>query len=68
MSSDDRTTAWVTASDTGTSCVKVRRHQGLIEIGDTKDPDGTVLGFTQEEIDVFLEGVRNGVFDGFRSI
>jgi hypothetical protein len=65
MNTED--TPWITASDTGTSCVRFRRHQGKIEIGDTKDPEGSVLAFTQKEIDIFLQGVDSGVFDEFRS-
>jgi hypothetical protein len=57
----------VTASDTGSSCVQIRRNGDRIEIGDTKHPDAKPLSFTQQEMDVFLSGVDRTVFEQFRS-
>lgn len=59
------TTAWIKArmSDTGTSCVEQRRHDGMIEVRDTKDRSGPVLGFTKAEFAAWLDGAKRGEFD-----
>jgi Domain of unknown function (DUF397) len=61
----DETTPWTkaTASDTGSSCVEQRRHEGMIEVRDTKD-DGTgpVLRFTKAEYAAWLDGAAKGEF------
>jgi Domain of unknown function (DUF397) len=46
-------------------CVEVATSPDQrIRVRDSKDPDGPVLRFTQSEWEAFLEGVRNGEFDG----
>jgi Domain of unknown function (DUF397) len=61
------TTSWRKASASGTnggSCVEVRRHNGRIEVRDTKDGRrGPVLRFTPGEFVAFLHGARRGEFD-----
>jgi hypothetical protein len=58
-------TDWVKASrsaDTG-QCVEMRRRHGLVEVRDSKDPDGPVLRFTPGEWAAFLDGVKHAEFD-----
>ena len=64
--SDDRTTPWIkaSASDTGTSCVELRRHKGMIELRDTKDQGvGPILKFRSDELAAFLDGAKRNEFD-----
>ena len=58
-------TPWVKArlSDTGTSCVEQRVHDGMIEIRDTKDRSGPVLRFRHDEFAAWLDGAKRGEFD-----
>lgn len=66
MSTDSRTTPWIkaSASDTGSSCVEQRRHEGLVEVRDTKARGaGPVLRFTPAEYAAWLDGARRGEFD-----
>jgi hypothetical protein len=60
-------TSWRKASASGPnggSCVEVRRHNGWIEVRDTKDNQrGPVLKFTPGEFDAFLDGARRREFD-----
>ena len=59
-------TPWVKASlsnDEG-SCVEQRRHDGLVEVRDTKDNGaGPVLRFTEAEFAAWLDGATKGEFD-----
>jgi len=59
------TTSWIKArrSSNQGSCVEVRRHDGMIEVRDSKDRSGPVLRFTGPEWDSFLDGMRKGEFD-----
>jgi len=59
------TTPWVKArrSSNAGACVEVRRHNGMIEVRDSKDRSGPVLRFTGPEWDAFLDGTRKGEFD-----
>ena len=59
------TTAWIkaTASGGGGNCVQMRRHDGMVEIRDSKDPDGPVLRFTGTEFTAWLDGAKNTEFD-----
>ena len=61
-------TTWIKSSRSGTnggSCVEARRHNGMIEVRDTKDGGlGPVLRFTTAEWDAFLDGAKNAEFDG----
>jgi len=59
-------TPWAKATRSGGNggqCVEVRRHDGAIQVRDSKDPDGPVLTFTAGEWDAFLDGARKGEFD-----
>ena len=48
------------------NCVEVAGLSGdLIRIRDSKNARGPVLGFTPDEWDAFLGGVRNGEFDRY---
>jgi hypothetical protein len=59
------TTPWVkaTASDSGGTCVQLRRNAGMIEIRDSKDQSGPVLRFTSAELAAFLDGASKHEFD-----
>lgn len=61
------TTPWVKATRSagnGGACVEMRRHDGMIEVRDSKDrQDGPVLRFTRAEFDAWLDGARTGEFD-----
>lgn len=45
------------------ACVEVRRNGDVIEVRDSKDPDGPVLRFTRDELAAFLDGAHRGEFD-----
>jgi len=45
-------------------CVEIASTYGKIAIRDSKDPDGHILVYTSDEFKAFLEGARNGEFDG----
>jgi hypothetical protein len=59
------TTPWIkaTASGPGGSCVQLRRHAGMVEVRDSKDPDGPVLRFTGTEFTAWLDGAKKSEFD-----
>ena len=62
MSND---TPWqkATASDTGSNCIEVRRHAGMVEVRDTKDSGaGPTLRFTSAEFAAWLDGATKGEF------
>lgn len=44
-------------------CVTVAYKQGAIGVRDSKDQSRTTLVFNEDEWRVFVEGVKNGVFD-----
>ena len=56
---------WVKASVSNAqgSCVQMRRVGEMIEVRDSKDPDGLVLRFTLDEIAAWLDGAKRGEFD-----
>lgn len=58
-------TPWIKSSkgDEETTSVEQRRNGDVIEVRDSKDPDGPVLRFTQAEWDAWLDGARRGEFD-----
>ncbi len=61
-----RTTGWTKSSESGANnanCVEARRHNGLVEVRNSKDPDGASVRYTLEEWAAFLSGVRSGEFD-----
>jgi hypothetical protein len=46
------------------NCVEVSGvSRSLIKVRDSKNPEGSVLGFALTEWDAFVESVRNGKFD-----
>lgn len=49
------------------ACVEVRppceETGGMWQMRDSKDPDGAVLSFTEEEMDAFKAGVRDEEFE-----
>jgi hypothetical protein len=47
----------------GGSCVEARRHQGVIEVRNSKARDAGTVIFTVEEWDSFLFGAKRGEFD-----
>lgn len=58
-------TPWIKASrsnDQG-SCVEQRRHDGMVEVRDTKHRTGPTLRFTDAEFAAWLDGARRGEFD-----
>lgn len=57
---------WSTSSfcTTAANCVEVRLDtDGMVEIRNSKDPDGPSVCFTQDEWADFLSGARKGEFD-----
>jgi uncharacterized protein DUF397 len=58
-------TPWIKASASGadSNCVELRRHDGLIEVRDSKDREGPVLRFTHAEFAAWLDGANRGEFD-----
>ena len=66
MTTDPRTTPWTkaSASDQSGSCVEQRRHDGMIEVRDSKaQGTGPVLRFTSDEYAAWLDGASRGEFD-----
>ena len=47
----------------GGQCVEVRRHDGAIQVRDSKNPSGPVLTFTVAEWHAFIDGAKVGDFD-----
>jgi Domain of unknown function (DUF397) len=59
-------TGWMMSSRStgnGGSCVEARRHNGLIEVRNSKARDAGIVVFTTEEWDSFLFGAKRGEFD-----
>jgi len=44
-------------------CVQVAYKDNIIGVGDTKNPNGSLLIFDKEEWNAFITGVKNGEFD-----
>jgi Domain of unknown function (DUF397) len=56
--------AWrVARGCNGGECVRVAVNDGTVLIGDTKDPQGSVLSYSVSEWKAFAEGIRQGDFD-----
>ncbi len=56
-------TPWAKASKSagnGGECIEVRRHDGAIQVRDSKDPDGPVLTFPPAAWQAFVNAVANG--------
>ncbi|MFG1704464.1 DUF397 domain-containing protein [Nonomuraea sp. M3C6] len=62
---DKPDTMWMKSPYSGGNgnCVELRRHGGMIEVRDSKNPDGPKLRFTDAEIVAFRLGLADGVFD-----
>jgi len=59
-------TEWIMSSRStgnGGSCVEARRHDGRIEVRNSKNPTAGSVLFTAEEWDSFLFGAKRGEFD-----
>ena len=64
MSTND--TPWIkaTKSDNGGNCVEMRRHDGQVQIRDTKaQGKGPSLTTSRDEFTTWLDGARRGEFD-----
>jgi hypothetical protein len=48
----------------GGACIRVAPQGNQILIGDSKNPDGPVLTYSRSEWHVFVNGIRQGDFDG----
>jgi predicted secreted Zn-dependent protease len=56
---------WLVAQKcNGGSCVRVATRGEDIVIGDTKNPGGPVLTYSRSEWTAFVDGIREGDFDG----
>jgi hypothetical protein len=60
------TSKWIKASRSGsgeTDCVEMRRHGQIIQVRDSKHPDGPALRYTPGEFAAWLDGAKKGEFD-----
>ncbi len=48
----------------GGECVRVAAHGDEVVIGSSKHLDGPVIVYSREEWAAFVEGIRQGDFDG----
>jgi hypothetical protein len=58
-------TEWQKATKSGGSgeCVEMRRQDGMVQVRDSKNPNGAVLAFSGREITAWLDGAAKGEFD-----
>ena len=59
-------TGWIMSSRSagnGGTCVEARRHNGVIEVRNSKSPSAGTVQFTADEWDSFLFGAKRGEFD-----
>ena len=64
MSDNDQ--GWIMSSRSagnGGNCVEARRHEGVIEVRNSKNRSGGTVVFTVAEWDSFLYGAKRGEFD-----
>jgi len=63
MNADD--TSWIKAKASAQSgdCVELSRTGDTIRVRDSKNPDGSMLGFTKSEFAAWLDGAKRGEFD-----
>lgn len=56
---------WIKAkrSDGSGECVEMRRNCGVIELRDSKNPEGPTLRYTSAEFAAWLDGAKRGQFD-----
>ncbi len=47
----------------GGSCLRVAASKEMVVVGDSKNPDGPVLTYTQAAWRMFTAAAKNGVFD-----
>jgi len=61
--------SWIKAqaSTHNGACVELATAGGKIAMRDSKDPGGPILVYTPAEFSAFLDGARNGEFDGLVS-
>ena len=57
-------TPWIkaTASNGSNGCIRLRRLGNLVQMSDSKDPDGPILTFNGTEIAAFLDGLDKNEF------
>lgn len=62
--SESITTAWIKASKSGGNggdCIEMRRHDGAVEVRDTKDSgQGVVLRLTPTSFTAWVEAAKRG--------
>ena len=65
MSTTPNPGPWIKASKSNdaTNCVELRRNGNVIQLRDSKDPNGPVLAFTGGELDAFVDGAGKGEFN-----
>jgi len=51
-----------TRSGMGDACVEVAKAPAVVQVRDSKDPDGPILAFTAEGWAAFVEGLNAGTF------
>ena len=58
-------TQWQKATKSANSgdCVEMRRHNGQIEVRDSKNPTGAVLSLKAGGIQAWIDGAGKGEFD-----
>ncbi len=63
--STDTSGRWIKASRSAADnqCVEMRRQGAVIEVRDSKHPDGPTLGYTPSEFAAWLDGAKKGEFD-----
>jgi hypothetical protein len=61
----ENTSPWIKAAASASAgqCVELRRHDGAVDVRDSKDPDGPVLHFTRAVFAAWLDGAKRGEFD-----
>lgn len=58
--------SWYTATMSGGgNCVQVKRHDGMVVIGNSRFVNGPFLSYTNDEWAAFLDGAKKGEFDRF---
>ncbi len=63
MKADDKRLTWLKANGCESSgCVEVAAAGGEVFVRNSRDPDGTRIGFTRQEWLDFVRGVRAGLF------
>jgi hypothetical protein len=63
MSNDDLEFRKTHFSSDSANCVEFSRGLAAVTLRDSKDPDGPILYFTENEWRAFTRGVKTGEFD-----